>query len=95
MASSVRVMIDRARGSSTSPGGGALHMAAVALEQSDAQIALQTGDLTAERGLGRVHELRSPAETAVLSHGDERLEEIEFHLYRMVIAGAANEKLQQ
>ena len=67
------------------PGGGAFHVPPVPLEQLRAEFALQPGDLPAEGRLGGVRGPSGATEAAGLSHSDKRLEEIEFHLYTIVI----------
>ena len=57
-------------------GGGALHMPAVALEELDAQLLLQAGDLPADRGLGGMDGAGRPAEAACLCDGQERSEQV-------------------
>ena len=55
-------------------GGGELDLAAVAVEQLGAEVALQQADLLRQRRLRDVEALRRPAEVQLLGDHDERAE---------------------
>ena len=67
------------KGEQELPGGRALHVPAIPLEELDPELFLQPGDLAAESGLSGVGRACSPAETACLRDGQEGSEKIEFH----------------
>ena len=75
------------------PVEGEFHVAAVALEEPRAEIALQPADLPAECGLGGMDGARGAAEAARFGDREKGFEQVEFHLYDIVILPARNEKL--
>ncbi len=75
------------------PVEGEFDVPAVALEEPRAELALEPADLPAEGGLGGVDRARGAAEAARLGYREKGFEEVQFHLYDIVILPARNEKL--
>ena len=75
----------RARGNSSSPAAASAHRSAGPLEQGDAVLAFQPGDLIAQRGLHDVTTRRGPGEVQLLGDGDEVLELADIHLVPRLI----------
>jgi hypothetical protein len=70
-------------------------MASVALEQPGAELAFETGYLPAESRLGRMSGSCRPAETARFGHREEGFEEVQLHLYTIVILLVGDEKFSE